>query len=114
MATKIRPEDVRKPHTRYERRTADVRLIAFTRIAFVVIAVLIHLGVLGLFNSFKGHYAARDTNPSPIQTAEPHRLPPEPRLQPDPEGDIHKLRQQEDDILQTYGIDRATGAVRLP
>ena len=70
---------------------------------------------MGLFKTFRKQYAVRDVNPNPIQTAEPHRLPPQPRLQPDPVGDLHKLRQQEDDILETYGwVDQGAGIGHVP
>src|SRR5437588_8754752 len=105
MATENRPnaahpEDVRNPGTRYERRQGNVRGVLLAGAALVVIAALLHFFLLGLFSALKQQYMVRDINPNPIQTAEPHRLPPAPRLQPDPVGDLHKLRQQEDDILE--------------
>ena len=36
-------------------------------------------------------------------------------MQPDPVGDLYKLRQAEDDVLQTYGwVDKNAGIVRIP
>src|SRR3954454_9548177 len=51
--------DLRTEHTRYERRGANVRAIAFSGMVLVVLAVLIHLLVAGLFNSFRQHYITR-------------------------------------------------------
>ena len=115
MATEIRPEDVRNPDVRYERRQANWRGIAASAVALVFIAVLIHFSVVGLFHVFYQDYLKRDVQPNPIQTAEPHRLPPEPRLQPDEVGDMYKLREQEDNVLQSYGwVDKNAGVVRIP
>jgi len=128
--TDVRSEDVSNPNVHDERRQANVRGILYAAFAMAVVAALLHFSLLGMFAGFRQYYTARDKNPYPIQTAEPHRLPPEPRLQPGPAwdvvqekyspgldelGDLRKLRQQEDEILDTYGwVDRSAGVVRIP
>lgn len=43
------------------------------------------------------------------------RLPPEPRLQPNPPVELQKLRESEERILHHYAwIDRPRGIVRIP
>ena len=120
MATdgKRRPEHEhveRNPHVHYEKRTANVRGIFLSVLALLVLAVLIHLAVAGLFRGFYQHYLARDVVQEPVQTAQPHRLPPEPRLQPDEYSDLGRLRTEEDDILDNYRwVDQKSGVVRIP
>jgi hypothetical protein len=44
-----------------------------------------------------------------------HTLPPPPRLQTNPRGDLLELREAEDRVLATYGwVDRKAGVVRIP
>ena len=51
----------------------------------------------------------------PLAQSQTLRLPPEPRLQTDPRGDLLRLRQREDRLLNSYGwIDRDAGVVRIP
>ena len=51
----------------------------------------------------------------PLAQNQAQRLPPEPRLQTNPRGDLLELRQKEDRILNSYGwVDRDAGLVRIP
>ncbi len=51
----------------------------------------------------------------PLAQSQARRLPPEPRLQTNPRGDLLELRQKEDRILNSYGwIDRDAGIARIP
>lgn len=51
----------------------------------------------------------------PLAQSQARRLPPEPRLQTNPRGDLLELRQKEDRILTSYGwVDRDAGIVRIP
>jgi hypothetical protein len=85
-----------------------------TILAMIVIGLVIHFGVQGLWTTLEGESKSADAAKSPVLTA-PDRLPPEPRLQPDPVSDLHRLRQAEDDVLETYAwIDKDKGVVRIP
>ena len=58
-------------------------------------------------------FASRPTYP--LAAGQETRLPPEPRLQTDPRGDLRELRAHEDAVLSTYGwVDKAAGVVRIP
>jgi len=114
------PRDVRNPHTRYERRTINVRLVVLTMVGLVVGGVLIHFVVAGLWTMLEQHSQSVDKTQKPILghvaiPGEPPRLPPEPRLQADPVSDLHRMREAEDNVLQTYGwVDKNAGVVRIP
>jgi hypothetical protein len=116
----IRREGNHSPHTPNRRPQRPV-LGAFAIIAaMIVIALLVHFFVAGLWHYFEKGSRAADAERNPILSwtptaAEPARLPPEPRLQPDPVGDLHRLRAREDEVLQTYGwVDQKAGVVRIP
>lgn len=53
--------------------------------------------------------------PSPIAGANDRRLPPEPRLQSHPEGELQELRREMAKRLSSYGwVDEASGTVHMP
>jgi hypothetical protein len=107
--------EARNPEVRHEPRTMNVRLVLFFILLLVVIVVGIHFSVKGLMSMFEGGRKPLDTNPNPILTSMPPRQPPQPQLQPNPVGDLHNLRQQEDQILQGYAwVDEKAGKVRIP
>jgi hypothetical protein len=103
------------PPAHYERRGVNVSIVVVTSLAMIVLGLLIHFSVTGLFDVFRSRATARDVMPSAIMLGQPRKLPPEPRLQSDEAGDLDKLHQNEDAILQTYGwVDRNAGIVRIP
>src|ERR1051325_2584020 len=114
------PRDVRNPHTRYERRGINARLVFATMAGMVLAGVLIHFFVAGTWTLFDKQAIARDQEQKPMLSStpgpnEPPRLPPLPRLQPDPVSDLHRMREAEDNVLQTYGwADKNAGVVRIP
>ena len=116
----IDPRDVRNPHTRYERRTLNTRLVLMTMAGLVVAGVLVHFVVAGLWTMLEQHSQSVDQSQKPTIAhvaipGEPPRLPPEPRLQADPVSDLHRMREAEDNVLQTYGwVDKNAGVVRIP
>jgi hypothetical protein len=82
----------------------------------VLAGVLIFMLVWTLFVYLSGRAIRRDSSAAgpPLQRQE-QRLPPEPRLQTNPRGDLLELQQAEERALTTYGwVDRKTGAVRIP
>src|SRR5437763_1788442 len=64
----VNPEDVRNPEAHYERREANARGILLAGVTMIVIAVLLHFFLVGLFKTFRRNYAVRDVNPTPSAT----------------------------------------------
>ena len=116
----IDPRDIRNPHTRHERRPFNARLVVLSIVVMVVGGVLVHFVVAGIWAILEQESRASDERRKPeiswTATAnEPKRLPPEPRLQPDAVSDLHRMREAEDNVLQTYGwVDKNAGVVRIP
>jgi hypothetical protein len=86
-----------------------------------VTAIVIHFVVWLLFRVLADQHAQRVAPEYPLAATRERRLPPEPRLQPEPpewrtpRDDLRDFRRQEDEILATYGwVDKNTGVVRVP
>jgi hypothetical protein len=75
-----------------------------------VVGVLVFL-LFGYFQRREEQSGARDF---PLAVEQQNRMPPEPRLQTNPREDLRLMRQRDDAILNSYGLDRDTGAVRIP
>jgi hypothetical protein len=89
----------------------------------VVVAAVVLVMVLALTAVGGGllllHYTRREARQSapksPLAESYGRQVPPEPRLQADPLGDLRALRAEEDALLHGYAwVDRKAGAVRIP
>src|SRR5579862_4536615 len=107
-------EDLRNPHVRHE--PGDVNAIFLTRfgigMAFLIVVFLFMLW--GLFEFFVRREAVLSL-PAASTTVSPQKLPPEPRLQPQPARDMRDMRTAEDQAMRQYGwVDQDKGIVRIP
>src|SRR5689334_14182574 len=106
---------IRRPETRHEWREVNARIVIVVAIAFVMFSVLSYFLVRGLFVVLDKRANARDTTANPAIPVQAHGLPPLPRIQPDPVGDLRQMREAEDRILHGYAwIDQSSGTVRIP
>lgn len=99
------------------RETTDVSIggIAVFIVVLIVAAVLIHGGVFVFYRYLERSTSRPGMQDFPLATTSMQRLPPEPRLQTDPRGDLATLRQSEDAVLNSYAwVDRNAGIVRVP
>jgi hypothetical protein len=94
---------------------ADLNVPLILRVVAVVVPVLAVLivAVAVLFHLFNHAYAHRTSQAAPVVTAAD--LPPAPRLQTDPAGDLQAVRAKEDAHLEHYAwVDRAQGIAQVP
>jgi hypothetical protein len=111
--------DANGAETLYEPNTVSIPgVVKFLAGLFVAVAT-IALVVGGLLLYFDARKAQEAPPPSPLATGV--RLPPQPRLQgapgsvSSPAEDIKRFREQEDQMLDSYGwIDRQNGLIRIP
>ena len=83
--------------------------------ALIISAIVIYMVVWGVFVFFSGRAVRRGSTGDRRTAAQEERLPPEPRLQTNPRGDLGALRAAEERALTTYGwVDRNAGVVRIP
>jgi len=92
-----------------------VKFLVWLSVAVMVVALL----MWGLLHYFDKRKAQEAPPPSPL--APEVRVPPEPRLQgapgsvKTPAEDIRRFREQEDQMLNSYGwIDQQRGIIRIP
>lgn len=104
----------------YETRDIKLRpLLAFAG-GLTIVGIVVYLVILGLTRLFSGQAAREDAQLAPSSLAQPaapgaEHLPPEPRIQANPAGDLKMLLDQEDAVLTNYGwVDRPAGVVRVP
>ncbi|MGI9115437.1 MAG: hypothetical protein ACR2FX_10495 [Chthoniobacterales bacterium] len=96
----------------HETRDISVRLVAWVALGLIVAAIIMHVGVAGLFYVFKQDHPSPET---PSRITEPRVIAPEPRLQNNPSADLAQFRTEEESKLNSYGwIDKEAGVIRIP
>lgn len=108
-------EDVKGPENqqpKYEDSEVSIgRLFAFAG-GVVGLVVLGVIGSAAVFHFFVRHQPLGPPA-SPFEDVRP--VPPEPRLQTDAPLDLKRYRQDQENILNTYGwVDAHAGVVRIP
>ena len=98
---------------RHEREDVNVSsLRRFLLLAIVILAV-IHVGVWWLYQHFRNQDQRRDVRRTLIEVRPP--IPPEPRLQVDPQMDFQEYLRKQQETLKSYGwVSRPEGKVRIP
>ena len=104
---------VQPPEAAHEHSDANVWIIVKFGLWLAISAIVIHVGLGGLFGLFVKR-SQETVKEYPLATQE-HRLPSGPRLQQFPENEFHAFRQREEAILNEYGwVNKEAGVVRMP
>jgi hypothetical protein len=107
-------EQTDNPAVQHEESDVNIRAILSFAGGLIVVALVIHVAVWGLFRYFDARERQQPAAEYPLVDTTKERQPPEPRLQRYPREDMLEMRAEEDRILTTYAIDRNTGVVRIP
>src|SRR5262249_14401907 len=109
------------PDVHHETRDINIRGVFAFGVALLVAGIIIHVLVWLMFLVLASRQAQRVAPDYPLAATQQRRLPPEPRLQPEPpewrtpREDLQDFRRQEDQVLNSYGwVDKNGGAVRIP
>lgn len=103
------------PGAGYEHTDANTRIIAHFLFWLGVAAIVVHLGMWGMFALLVDQRREVGEPEFPLAVGVDDRLPPEPRLQQFPLWEHQDFRAREEAILQGYGwIDQGAGTVRIP
>jgi hypothetical protein len=103
----------REQNRGYERSEINLTAVKTALIAFLVVAFVLYAGVWWLYQYWRAQDAGRDVRRSLVDAKPP--IPPEPRLQVDPQADYQEYFRKQQGILKTYGwISREEGKVRIP
>jgi hypothetical protein len=95
----------------------DVNVRAVTKFGLGLTGGIILVAFLMwfLFDRFAARELRRSPQPERMEASNPQKVPPEPRLQPNPPMELKEFRAGEDAILNNYGwIDPEKGIVRIP
>jgi len=94
----------------------DVSPTAIMRLGIVLVASSIAIvgASYGLFRLFQADEARGEPEIPPLARREAGRLPPEPRLQTTPMGDLASFREDDRRRLDSYGwVDKGAGTVHI-
>lgn len=99
----------------YEHTDAETGPIAKFLFWLVVLVVLTHLLMGGMFKVLQRQSEETTARRYPLADTNAQRLPPEPRLQTSPTKDLVAVRAEENAWLASYGwVDKAAGTVHIP
>jgi hypothetical protein len=105
--------DLSRPENRYERTDVDVWSVYKFGIALAFLCII----SIGLLYGLYRYFVNREGGPIAHDqvNVDARRLPPMPRLQSAPIGDLKDMRAAEEQILKGYGwVDQPHGVVRIP
>ncbi|HUO33163.1 MAG TPA: hypothetical protein VMU80_28370 [Bryobacteraceae bacterium] len=108
-------EELRNPHVHHE--PGDINAVFLTKfgIGMSLLIIVMLFGLWGLFEFFVKRTAEWAAVPAAVVGVTPQRLPPEPRLQPNPSRDMREMRATEDQMMNQYAwVDPDKGIVRIP
>lgn len=98
----------------YETSDANVGVLAKYALGLAGTCGIALVVVVLLLDHFRAEKKSAEPALSPM-AAQREALPPEPRLQVEPNADWLKYKAEEDSLLQSYGwVSREAGVVRLP
>ena len=96
-------------------RELDLRAIFYTGFGLAAILVVAAALMWPLSAGLRNLAAGADPAPPLLPEARERQLPPAPRLQQDPEGELTELRAAEEAALSTYGwLDDSRQHARIP
>jgi hypothetical protein len=102
------------PGAGHETDELNSRVVVVAAIALLVVLALTAVGGGFLLLHYTRREAEQSAPASPLADYG-RQIPPEPRLQADPLGDLRALRAEEDALLHGYTwVDRKAGTVRIP
>ena len=91
----------------------DMKGILLSTVGVVVITVVAAASMWGFMVFFLDSFAAQDPPPPALEEAREPYLPPEPRLQTEPFGDLIELRAEEERLLTSYGWVNEPGGIAM-
>src|SRR5713101_6222968 len=96
-------------------RDVDIRGVVLFGFGLAVGLIASLVAMWGLFRLLEKRQERVDKPLPPQVVVNLKRIPPEPRLEPDPLALRRELRAQEDALLNSYGwVDRTAGSVHIP
>lgn len=113
--SELHNDDRDNPEVVHEMSDVNVGAILRFGAALLITAVIAHVFLWWLLGVYERQYARSQTQVYPMAAAQQDRLPPEPRLQNDPQQDLTDLRAKQENLLKGYGwVNKEAGIARIP
>ena len=96
---------------------SDVNVAAILRYGagLLLVGVIVFVFLAWLLGVYERQYARAQTQVYPMAAGQQDRLPPEPRLQNDPQQELRDLRAKQEQLLTGYGwVNKEAGVARIP
>ena len=118
---------ISNPNVSHEESDVRIKPIVWFLVWLMVSTIITYFIIYGFFMYFENR-AEKSETPPPALAEERPELPPEPRLQlapsqigqkqPDlnehPLAELKRMKEEDEKRLNSYGVDSATGAIRIP
>jgi hypothetical protein len=115
MSESHSPDYDDNPEVVHEESDVNVGSILRYGLALAVVAAIVHVFLFWLVGVYERQYQRTQTQVYPMAAGQQDRLPPEPRLQDDPQEDLRTLRSRQDTQLHEYGwVNKEAGIARIP
>jgi hypothetical protein len=103
------------PEVRFEHADVEPAVVARFAVGLAVLTIATSAVAVWLLVFLRHREEAQDPSRPPLYFSTEHRQPDGVRLQTAPFTDLHVLREQERQILSSYGwVDQAAGVVHIP
>ncbi len=103
------------PQVSHERKDVNVFQITAFGIALLFGCIVVVFAMWAMFDFLYNREDAKNAPNPPAMYSDRQKLPPEPRLQAIPKIELSRLKDDEKQILTTYGwLDQSKGTVRIP
>ena len=103
------------PRVSHERKDVNVFQITAFGIALLFGCIVVVFAMWAMFDFLYSRENAKNPPNPPSMFSDRQKLPPQPRLQAIPKIELGRLRNNEQQILNSYGwLDQSKGTVRIP
>ncbi len=115
MSAPHSPEFDDNPEVVHEESDVNVRAILGFGAALLAIGLVVHVFLFWLQGFYASQTRRAETIVYPMAAGQQDQLPPEPRLQNNPQQDLRDLRAKQASELAGYGwVNKEAGVARIP
>jgi len=107
--------DYDNPEVVHEESDVNVRVILAFGAGLAVVALIVHVFLWWLQGSYTTRTERAQSVVYPMAVGQQDQLPPEPRLQDNPQQELRDLRAKQESLLTGYGwVNKEAGIARIP
>jgi hypothetical protein len=103
------------PEVVHEESDVDVRTIIWFGVGLAAVALTVHVFLWWLQGFYASASQRSQTVAYPMAAGQQDQLPPEPRLQNNPQQELRELKARQYGVLEGYGwVNKEAGIARIP